>query len=152
MLRLVLICILLIVSGCETDSSSSGPPTANETSETTTALADRVKFIEQYVRFRREYEDLEYSVVYQNNGTGRGVPGPSDWDIRLVAIVPPEQIREWVPADAVEATALEAEWLETTAKKIDVSSINQWYINGNTSIGIDRDNSIVAFRSHTFGH
>jgi len=148
MIRAIIICVLISVAGCVSDS---GPPTGSEKSEATAALADRIKFIEQYVTFDREYVDLEYDVFYQNNGTGFGVPGPSDWDIRLVAIVPPEQIQDWVPTDGVEATAPASDWLQNTAQKIDVSSINQWYLNGSTLIGIDRDNSVVAFRSNTMG-
>ena len=105
MLQIAFICCLLFISGCEKDSGRSGPPTASQTSKATARLSDRVKFLQQYVTFRREYVDLEYNVVFQNNGGGRGIPGPSDWDIRIVATVPPEQIQAWVPADAVEATA-----------------------------------------------
>ena len=152
MLQIAFICCLLFISGCEKDSGRSGPPTASQTSKATARLSDRVKFLQQYVTFRREYVDLEYNVVFQNNGGGRGTLGPSDWDMRIVATVPPEQIQAWVPADAVEATAPKTEWLETTAQKIDVSSINEWHIVEGASVGVDRENSIVAFRSNTFGY
>lgn len=151
MLRFFLFFSLLIVSGCESDPISSGPPSVNKTSTATAALEDRVNFIEQYVTFDRQYDDLEYSVFYQNNGGGR-IPGPSDWDIRLVAKVPPEQIQAWIPADSAKGAAPMTKWYQTTADKIDVSSINEWYADGNRSIGIGRTNSVVVYRSTTLGN
>lgn len=148
MLRFILVFISLVVSGC---ASESGPSSINETSASTALLKDRVEFIEQYVTFDRMYDELEYSVFYQNNGGG-GIPGPSDWDIRIVAKVPPEQIQAWVPANSVAGAAPATKWFESTADKIDVSSISEWHTDGQRSVGLDRQNSIVVYRNSTLGH
>jgi hypothetical protein len=90
---------LLLLAGLLTGCSSnapSGPASVAETSETRPRLEDRVEFIERYVTFRRTYRKLAYAVDYQNNSGGM-VPGPSDWDIRLVAVVPAEEIDDWIP-------------------------------------------------------
>lgn len=148
MLRFILVFISLVVSGSARESGSSS---INETSASTALLKDRVEFIEQYVTFERMYNELEYSVFYQNNGGG-GIPGPSDWDIRIVAKVPPEQIQAWVPANSVVGAAPKTKWFESTADKIDVSSISKWHTDWQRSVGLDRQNSIVVYRNSTLGH
>src|SRR5688500_11682624 len=59
-------------------------------------LAERVAFLERHVTFRRKYEALDFD-VFVARGDQRGVPGPSEWDVRVVAVVPEEDMGTWVP-------------------------------------------------------
>ena len=127
--------------GCD---NSSGPPSIKETSEARPLLVDRIKLLEQYVIFRREYEQLEYDIFYQNNGGGR-VAGPSEWDVRLIAVVPENEIDLW--RQGVKTQSLDAipDWVLQTATSIDVSSIKEWYVEDGTTVGIDNEQRLVAY-------
>jgi len=87
--------LAIMLPGCS--GTASGPESVTETSVARADLADRILFLENYVNFRRQYEILDYDIMYQNNGGGM-VPAPSDWDIRLIAVVPRTEIEAWVPA------------------------------------------------------
>lgn len=141
-LSLLLAGFLLL--GCS--KPPSGPPSVHETSVERSALADRVAFVEQYVTFRRSYEQLDYDIMYQNNGGGM-VPGPSDWEIRLIAVVPADEIDDWVPDGSMKKVDTSSEWLSDLPGMIERGAISEWYHHGGTVVGIDRENSVVAFRS-----
>ncbi len=127
--------------------SPSGPPSVEETSVKRPDLKDRVKFIEQYVKFRRSYKKLEYSVTYHNNGDG-SVPGPSDWDIRLLAVIPPSEVKDWIPAKAA-VTKKFPTWLREWSGSIRTTGMTEWYKAGGLEVGVDRATSTVAYRNTT---
>jgi hypothetical protein len=39
--------------------------------------------MEKYYKPNFEYEDVEYHIVYYDNESGRGTPGPSDWHMQF---------------------------------------------------------------------
>lgn len=145
-MRIVLACLVVMLAAC---ADESGPATVSQTSVGIPQLSDRISFVESYVNFKREYMELEYDIVYQNNGTGGGIPGPSDWDIRLIAKVPAEQIEQWLLPKPLDAATPEPMWHKETAHEIDISSVNEWYVDGNRTVGLDRANSIVVYRNST---
>ena len=124
----------------------SGPPTATENSTARAGLAERIQFVENYVAFRRTYQALDYDVAYHNNDNGR-VPGPSDWDIRLVAQVPAAELNEWIPSDVEPVEQTPPDWLSTVPGPLGREGIDEWYFDQGREIGIDRENSIVAYRN-----
>ena len=146
MLRIV---FLFFVSGLIGCTGDSGPPSVAETSANKVLLADRVEFVETYVNFRREYTRLEYDIFFQNNGGFP--PGPSDWDIRLVAEVSPNELTEWVSQGMAPGISPVDGWHRKIANEIDVSNVSEWYSDGGRSVGIDRNNAIVVYRNHTWG-
>lgn len=83
--------------------------------------------------------------MYQNNGGGL-VPGPSDWDIRLVAKVPASELQDWVPVGVSPSSAPDTAWLNTVPTPLDLSGLYEWYIDGKQVIGIDPDKRIVVYR------
>jgi hypothetical protein len=136
--------ILVALVGCS--GTQSGPPSVTETSAARAELADRIRFIENCVTFRRKYEKLDYDVAYQNNGGGM-VPGPSDWDIRLIAVVPPGDVGGWIPADAEKTDGSAPEWVQDLPGPIERREITEWYRKSGIEVGIDRTRSIVAYRN-----
>ncbi len=79
-----LLCLLIILNctfGCQ--SQTTGPATTETSSSNLTYLSEKIEFLERYVTFRRNYQSLEFHINYHNNGSSL-VPGPSDWDIRLM--------------------------------------------------------------------
>jgi hypothetical protein len=141
---LVALLVAFALVGCS--SNPSGPASVAETSAARAELTDRVRFIERYVTFRRNYEELDYDVIYANNSSGM-VPGPSDWDIRLIAVVPKAEIVDWVPAGADKTDGPAPEWLKDIPGAIERAGITEWYRKSGTVVGIDRGSSIVAYRN-----
>ena len=146
--QISILLLILFVGGCS--STVSGPPSVRETSSARPLLADRIDFVEQYVTVIHEYEEVDYDIFYQNNSDGF-VPGPSDWDIQIVAKVPPDTLQEWIPQDVPQTKSPRNLWHERIATDIDVSNLNEWYEDGGRSIGIDRENSVVVYRISTMG-
>ncbi|HEY9827223.1 MAG TPA: hypothetical protein V6D19_17435 [Stenomitos sp.] len=140
---------VMVLASCSempSGTASSGPASVTETSAVRANLADRVQFIEKYVTFRRKYKKLDYDVMYQNNGGGI-VPGPSDWDIRLIAVVPSAEVKDWIPAGAKKIDASSPEWLKDLPGSIERDGIREWYRKSGTIVGIDRARSIIAYRN-----
>jgi len=146
--RLALAFLLLVLTGCA-DNDNSGPATVSQTSASTPKLSDRIRFVESYVNFRREYNELEYNIVYHNNSSRLSAPGPSDWNIILIAKVPPDQIEQWVLPKTLDEGVPKPVWHKEAAREIDVSSVDEWYTDGNRTIGLDRARSIIVYRNTT---
>lgn len=123
----------------------SGPASTKATSAAYATVAERVKFLNEYVKFRRTYETLDFDIMYQNNGGGM-VAGPSDWDVRLVATVPAAELQAWVPTGVNASTAPDAAWLKSVPTTLDLSGVSEWYIDGSRVVGIDRAKRIVVYR------
>ena len=150
MLRILALFLLpcsLLFSGC---SGDAGPPSISQTSTTTDQLSERIKTLETYVEFRRNYNILEYDIFFQNNGGGR-LPGPSDWDIRLAAQVPKDEIDVWVSQEMNTSSPPKKPWYQKIVNEIDVSGVTEWHSAGGRSVGIDRVDSIVVYRNNNLG-
>jgi len=72
------------------------------------------------------------------------LPGPSDWDIKLLAKVPVEALSLWT--DGLTPATETGHWMSGIADEIDVSGIDSWYRASGKVVGIDQENSIVAYR------
>lgn len=139
------LCVVLLlgIAGLATGCGKSGPATVDRTSAGLASLKERVEFAERYVSFRRTYEALDFSIQYFNGGGM--VPGPSDWDIRLVAVVPAAEMAAWIPAGSATATT-DSEWLKSVPTSLDLSGVKEWYVNGQKTVGVDRERRIVVYR------
>jgi hypothetical protein len=132
---------LFLVSGCD----RTGPASTRTTSAQFHTVKEKTDFLQRYVTFRRTYDTLDFDITYQNNGGG-SVPGPSDWDVRLVATVPPSEVPMWIPA-GLTPSAQDQAWLKSVPTSLDLSGLNEWYGDAHRIIGIDRQHNIVAYRS-----
>ncbi|MBS0265093.1 MAG: hypothetical protein JSS02_24390 [Planctomycetes bacterium] len=133
--------LLLVCAGC---SGLKGPATTDTSSDTLPGLEKRVEFLERYVEFRRTYTDLGFQIKYQNNSGGL-VPGPTEWDIRLVAVVPAAELAEWIPPEVTAESAADVSWLSGVPGAERAKEIEEWYVNGGRLVGVDRKHSVVAF-------
>ncbi len=135
----VLIIAFLFLCGCNRDESK----TAHTTSAQFATLEEKTEFLRRYVSLTQHCETLDFSIDYHDNSGGL-VPGPSDWDIRVVATVPEAELQEWIPTDTAP---LEQEpdrsWLASVPTEFDLSGM-EWY---GSNLGIDRQKRLVAFRS-----
>lgn len=142
MSRIFILAVALLFVGCK----PSGPATTSTKSTAYATVAERTTFLNQYVTFRRTYETLDFDIMYQNNGGGM-VPGPSDWDVRLVATVPVAELQAWVPTGVSVSAAPDIAWLKSVPTTLDLSGISEWYIDAQRVVGIDRTKRIVAYHS-----
>jgi hypothetical protein len=141
MRQVLILLTAVVVTGC---GGSSGPSTTDMSSDAFSSLEQRVEFLQRYVTFRRGYTDLGFHITYHNNGGG--VPGPSEWDIRLVATVPPAELSSWVPFDLAPKTLADTEWLVGVPRQDQAIGIKEWYAGAGLIVGIDRERSVVAYR------
>ena len=136
--------LALAITGCMVEAS--GPPSVQATSEARSELMGRVSFLEQYISFRRTYKKLEYNVEFRNGGDGL-LPSPSEWDIKVLAVVPKDEIHEWISGLPASQEEHPLEWLSEIPGNIPVDGIDEWYQDGRRTIGVDREHSIIAYRN-----
>ena len=141
MRRRVFMLLTALLAGC---SGSTGPATTETASDKLPSLEKRVEFLERYVKFRRHYTDLGFHIKFQNNGGGL-VPGPSDWDIRLVAVVPAAELAEWIPPGVTAKSSADVGWLNRVPGAERATGVQEWYEEGGKLVGIDREHSVVAY-------
>jgi len=148
---LTFVFIFFLAACDQTDPLDSPGPSSTDTSSTAfTTLSDRVTFLEKYMLFRRNYQALDFVIHYRNNGYGWGA-GPSEWDIRIVAVVPADELALWTTG-LEPVSPDDTSWLVEVPTKIDYSGVRQWYakhsdITHGVLTGIDTEKSVVVYRS-----
>ncbi len=133
--------VFLVIVGCggkkskTTDTDSAGFST----------LGEKQTFLEQYVNFRRNYEELEFDVSYIDGGDGR-VPGPTEWDIRVLAKVPADDIDEWI-SGMKQTTSPDSSWVSSIPNAPTNLDAFKWYQDGRKLVGSRPDDRIVLYRN-----
>ena len=136
-----------IATGLQACDNTRGLDTTETTSAQFKSLAEKVVFLETYVSFRRTYENSNLiSVIYNNRGGM--VPGPSDWNIRIIAKVPENELKDWTRDISITATP-DLSWLSTLPTGIDYRGISMWYKDDYRIIGVDEANGIIAYQNAT---
>ncbi len=117
-----------------TDTSSRGMKT----------LAKKKAFLERYVKFRRRYKALDFHITYHDGGGGL-LPSPSEWHIRLRAVVPAEELDLWI--GGLKATkSPKTGWLaDVPGAPTDLNGF-AWFAKGGRTVGINRMTHTVLFR------
>ena len=137
----LLLPIALLIVGC----GRSGPASTNTSSDKFATLAEKAAFLQEYVSFNRNYRQLDFSIRYTNNSGGM-VPGPSDWDVCIVAEVPPAELAAW-QSGLKPAASPDTEWVTKLPTAIDVSGVSQWFQDGGVLVGVDQANSVILYRN-----
>jgi hypothetical protein len=134
--------VMLLLLCCSTPEAL-GPASTHTSSSAFATLPEKVAFLEQYVTFRRHYRELEYGVFYQNNGGCP--PGPSEWDVTIIARVPPDELAAWT-AD-MKPVATRPPELYKLASELDIRGVDTWYEASGKVVGVDRERAIVIYRA-----
>src|SRR5262245_20723915 len=140
-IRIVILTVALIISGC----NSSGPASTQTNSSVFPTVAERAQFLHQYVKFRRTYETLDFDISFLNGGGTP--PGPSEWDIRIIATVLAFEMQYWGPAGVTASTARDNGGCRSVQTTLDLSGVSEWYVDGSRVVGIDRARRIVVYRN-----
>lgn len=140
-------CFSFSLMGC--DSSIEQSKTTNTLSSEFSTLEAKVEFLQRYFTPERNYQKLDFAINYRDNSTGM-IPGPSDWDIALVAVVPPVELNTWISGLKKSLQTPNTKWLARIPTAIDYSQISEWYDSGFSSVvGINRDSGVVVYRNVT---
>ena len=74
------------------------------------------------------------------------VPGPTEWDIRIMAIVPEVEIEQWfdglTPASAPDQT-----WVSNIPNALGDLRDFKWYEDSRRIVGVNREIRMVLYRS-----
>ncbi len=164
--RLLLVFLALVSVFASPGCGPSGPASTDTLSSALPDLDARVEFLERYVQFRRAYEVLDFSIRFRGSEGGfLDVPGPSEWDIRLVAKVPAAEIDDWVPAGVAAgpppdfsdwvaagpgtAPGTPLDWRDAVPATLPLAGVDEWYDGGGRIVGLDRDERVVVYRLFT---
>ena len=121
--------------------------TTKSDSRTFTSLADKKEFVERYVKFKRSYETLDFLIDFRDGGDG-GLPSPTEWNIRLVATVPTQEIDDWIK-DLPIAKEAETDWVSDIDNAPADLNAFEWHLDKNRTVGIDRVRRIVLYCNRT---
>jgi len=148
---IVKIFIILVLSisvfGCNSEGISR---TEEVKSSEFSSLSEKILQIEKYVSFRRKYYNLDFSINYHDNSTGV-IPAPNDWDIRIIAIVPKNEISSWISGMKLSIDPIDQRWLQDISSNINYQYIREWYkLYDQKVVGIDRENGVIVYRNATY--
>jgi hypothetical protein len=131
------------------DGMAKGKKTESKTTNTNSAkfetFGEKKAFCERYVKFRRSYEELEFQISYKDGGDG-AFPSPTEWDIRIVAKVPKDEIENWI-ADLKETKDADTKWITEIPNAPTMFDGFQWYEDKGKLVGLDRDKRLVLYRN-----
>ena len=143
-LHLVLIMVAALLSlACSGHKSK----TTESDSRAFASLAGKKDFLERYVNFKRTYETLDFRIDYRDGGDG-GLPSPTEWNIRLVATSPTQEVDDWISGLPI-TSQVETGWVSDIDNAPGDLSAIEWHQDKNRIIGIDRVKRIVLYRNRT---
>ena len=140
-LQVILTTVIALTAGCGGKRSKTTDTDSREFVD----LTERQSFLERYVTFRRSYEELEFDISFVDGGEGR-VPGPSEWDIRLLARIPADEIDEWISGLAA-TESVDASWVSSIPNAPPVLDGFQWYEDGSRVVGFNPSSLTLIYRS-----
>lgn len=140
--RTIFLSLLLpLLGGCGGNASK----TTDGDSRRFATVMEKQAFLERYVGFRRRYDELDFAIRYIDGGDGM-VPGPTEWDVRMLAKVPVESLDEWV-SGMVPTQTSDVSWVSSIPNAPSEMASFEWYSGGGRIVGISRGNRLVLYRS-----
>ena len=132
--------LLPLLGGCGGNASK----TTDGDSRRFATVTEKQAFLERYVSFRRRYDELDFAIRYIDGGDGM-VPGPTEWDVRILAKVPVGSLDEWA-SGMVPTQIPDVSWISSIPNApIEMASF-EWYSGGGRIVGISRGNRLVLYR------
>lgn len=112
---------------------------------------EKLAFLARYLKRAPGLLDAEYAIWYQDNGDG-GVPGPSDYDIRVLARVIPDSLDAWTEGLSREPwTGSNLAWKDLMVDTVvwRIASAAQLYRGPSKVLLVHRDEGVVLARYST---
>lgn len=123
-----------------------GSKTTESDSTHFSTLAEKQAFLERYVTFRRHYDALNFAISYLEGGDGL-IPGPTEWDVRLFALVPKESLDDWT-SGLVSTQDSDLSWVSSIPNAPPKLNSFQWFSDGSRVVGINHEDRLVLYRNH----
>ena len=92
---ILLVAIVCGVIGCADESLTTESLTTQTSSTQFGTKQEKLDFLMRYLVNRAGLLDAEYSIDYHDNGSGRGVPGPSDYELYIILRILPDSTDAW---------------------------------------------------------
>lgn len=109
------------------------------------SLAEKQAFLERYVGFRRQYQSLDFNIEFRDGGDGLLV-SPSEWNIRVAAVVPDEEIEQWTHG-LKPAVDPDTSWVaEIPGSPSDLTGF-EWFEEGGQIVGRHSGERRVVYRN-----
>ena len=117
--------MLLLSTGHAPAQDAPAPDRSTDTdSAAFGSAAARVEFLDRYLTFRSVPLDAHYRVFWSDNSGGR-VPGPSDWDLRIVLTLEPDDVPAWIEGMREVAPGKEdLDWVMEFAPGLDAAGLD----------------------------
>jgi hypothetical protein len=94
------------------------------------------------VKFRRNYDDLHFRVTWSDGGGM--VPGPTGWNVRVLAVVPAAELDLWIGGLSA-ASDPQLDWIpDIPTAPPDLGGF-EWFTGPGVTVGIDRKNRTVFY-------
>ena len=77
------------------------------------------------------------------------VPGPTESDLRVFAVVPTEEIDQWIDGLSVVSDP-ELDWISDIPNAPTDLSRHKWHEGDRVIVGIDRESQTVLYWNHTY--
>ena len=100
--------VIFLAAGCLGEAARPNLTTDTQSSQFTTETA-KLAFLQRYLKLATPVQAAEFHIIYHDN-SGGFVPGPSDWNIRVLLKVAPADIDRWTtgmqpaPSDQFDLT------------------------------------------------
>ena len=104
LMSVLCVSIALFLGAC---GSSSANLTTDTRSSAFATDAEKITFLRRYLHLKTPIQATEFHIVYHDN-SGGGVPGPSDYDLRVALLIDQPNLDAWTaglhPSPESEAT------------------------------------------------
>jgi hypothetical protein len=139
-MRILVFCLLAVTlqsifaqtPSLTTDTISWQFPTTDE----------KLAFLQTYLNLPTDVEAIEYHIVFHDNSGGR-VPGPSDWDMRVIVKVAPEDVQAWIESLSETDETFDLFWAHDLAK--DWITSNPRFFTGDKRAALFEKEGVVVW-------
>jgi len=129
--------ILLLLFALALSNCGNGDGRTTDTlSSEFDSVAEKQAFLERYVEFRHRYIELDYRVAFLDGSSGR-LPGPTEWNLRIFATIPPEEVDLWVDGLNRSANTPALGWISEIPNALSDLNEFDWYEGSRRVVGVD---------------
>jgi hypothetical protein len=151
-LHSVRLVIAVLLSCCALVACSAGEDLTTDTRSAQFSNGpEKLTFLARYLKRSPGLLDAEYAIWYQDNGHG-GVPGPSDYDMRVIARVIPDSLDAWTEGLTLETySGTASDWQELMSDTVAwrIASAAQLYRGPAKVLLVHGDEGVVLARYST---
>jgi hypothetical protein len=137
---LIALMLTLLIASC------GKTKTTDTVSSEFATLAEKQEFLELYIKFRRSYDDLHFHISFIDGDSGM-LPGPTEWNVRVIAVVPVGEIDQWIDGLS-EASDPELDWISGIPNAPTDLSRYKWYEGDRVIVGVDRESRSILYWNH----